>query len=285
MSEREGQRRAARWIAISLGASALASLGLAVVYLFGGQPQLEGALLGVSLGGFAIAAGLYAKKLMPQGPFVGERAVVPHQVSERGDAEAAFESGATVFERRSFLAKLAAAAAGALGIAALFPIRSLGRGPGRELFATAWTPGARLVTRDNLAVSPETLGVGGVLTVFPEGRVDAADSQLLLIRLNEAEYEPPPGREDWAPQGFIGFSKICTHAGCPVGLYQADTSELFCPCHQSVFQVLQSARPTQGPATRPLPQLPLGIDDEGFLIATGGFSEAVGPGFWNRGRA
>ena len=80
----------------------------------------------------------------------------------------------------------------------------------------------------------------------------------------------------------IAYSKICTHVGCPVGLYQADTHELLCPCHQSTFDVLDGARPRFGPATRSLPQLPLAVDGDGFLTAQSDFTEPVGPGFWNR---
>jgi ubiquinol-cytochrome c reductase iron-sulfur subunit len=78
----------------------------------------------------------------------------------------------------------------------------------------------------------------------------------------------------------LAFSRICTHAGCPVGLYQSETHLLLCPCHQSTFNVLQSAVPTGGPATRSLPQLPLYVDSDGTLRASGGFSEPPGPGFW-----
>jgi quinol---cytochrome c reductase iron-sulfur subunit len=92
----------------------------------------------------------------------------------------------------------------------------------------------------------------------------------------------PPGPRDWTVNGVVAFSKICTHAGCPVGLYQTDTQELFCPCHQSTFSVPEGARPTFGPATRPLPQLPIGLDDDGFIIALSDYTEPVGPGFWNR---
>ncbi len=284
MSEGGGPRDPGRTIAGSLGISALASLALAVVYLFGGQPQLEGVLLGVALGGLAVGLVLWGKELMPGGRHVQERDIVPHQTKARPEAEQSFEEGAVPIERRRFLARLLGAAFGALGLAALFPIRSLGERPGNVLFHTAWTPGARLVRPGGLPVRPEQLAVNGVLTVFPEDHTDAADSQTLLIRLPPGEYDPPPGREDWAPGGFVAFSKICTHAGCPVGLYQTDSKELFCPCHQSVFAVLQGAEPTQGPATRPLPQLPLEIDDEGYLVAQGDFPEPVGPGFWNRGR-
>ena len=80
----------------------------------------------------------------------------------------------------------------------------------------------------------------------------------------------------------MAYSKLCTHVGCPVGLYQADTHELLCPCHQSTFDVLDGARPSFGPATRSLPQLPLSIDRDGFLVAQADFDEPVGPGFWNR---
>jgi ubiquinol-cytochrome c reductase iron-sulfur subunit len=128
----------------------------------------------------------------------------------------------------------------------------------------------------------ETLQVGGTLTAFPEGAQQAGDSQVVLIRLNEGELRPRPGRETWSPRGYVAYSKVCPHVGCPVGLYQADTHELLCPCHQSTFDVLDGARPSFGPATRSLPQLPLAIDGQGFLTAQADFDEPIGPGFWNR---
>jgi ubiquinol-cytochrome c reductase iron-sulfur subunit len=72
--------------------------------------------------------------------------------------------------------------------------------------------------------------------------------------------------------------------GCPVGLYQTESALLLCPCHQSTFDVMRAAKPVFGPAARSLPQLPLGLDDEGYVIATADFSGPVGPGFWDRGR-
>ena len=95
---------------------------------------------------------------------------------------------------------------------------------------------------------------------------------------------PREGREDWTVENIVAYSKICTHAGCPVGLYQAELGLLLCPCHQSTFDVLEWARPVFGPAARSLPQLPLALDDDGYIIATGDFSGPVGPGFWDRGR-
>jgi ubiquinol-cytochrome c reductase iron-sulfur subunit len=128
------------------------------------------------------------------------------------------------------------------------------------------------------------LEVGGVVTVFPVGRTTAADSQAILVKVEEGELHLPDGRAAWAPGGNVCYSKICTHAGCPVGLYLAETHQLQCPCHQSAFDVTRGAEPVFGPATRPLPQLPLEADAQGFLRARGDFPEPVGPGFWNRER-
>ena len=262
-------------------ASALASLGLTIVYWRGGQPQLEGVLLAVALGGIAVGLIVAAKEMMPGGRYVEDRE--PHEsgTTQRALAAAAFERGEEQVARRTFIGRMLATALGALGIAALFPIRSLGSRPGRDLFRTSWRPGARLVTRDGRLVSRSDLNVDGILTVFPEGATDRADSQVVLLRLESGTLEPVAGREDWSPEGFIAFSKVCTHAGCPVGLYERTTNQLFCPCHQSIFDVLDGAKPTAGPATRALPQLPLEIDELGYLHAGDDFSEPIGPGFWD----
>ena len=122
----------------------------------------------------------------------------------------------------------------------------------------------------------------GLVTVFPEGSPDSGDGQAVLMQVDPGLIQPRPGREDWSPSGFIAYSKVCTHAGCPVGLYQAEAHELLCPCHQSTFDVLNGAKPLFGPAAGALPQLPLTIDSDGILRATGDFSSPVGPVFWHR---
>ena len=274
-------RGAGRAIGVAFGLSALASLGLTVVYALGGQPQLEGVLLGIGLGGLAMGFALWGKRLMPAGPFVEEREPMAATAAEREDLERDLMRGDEVVRRRTFLRRALLAAAGALGIAALFPIRSLGPSPGRTLFRTKWRPGSLVARADGTPVAVDDLPVGGVLTVFPSGYIDAADSQTVLIRVDPTVLRPLPGRESWSPEGFIAFSKICTHAGCPVGLYEQRTHQLFCPCHQSVFDVLHVATPTAGPATRPLPQLPLEVDGQGLLRAQRDFDEPVGPDFWN----
>lgn len=273
------ERRVARAIALCFLLSAAASIALMVVYIAGGQPQAEGVLVGVALGGIGIGLILWGKHLMPGGHFVQER--VSHEASDSEQEAAARDLEAEGrIGRRNFLSRLLALAGGSLGLAALFPIRSFGQAPGADLLHTKWSSGARLVTADAVAVRPDDLEIGGILTVFPEGHEGSADSQTVLIRVDPEEFRPLEGREAWAPQGYVAYSKVCTHAGCPVGLFQAESNELFCPCHQSVFDVLDGARPTDGPATRPLPQLPIQIGDDGYISATGDFSDPVGPTFW-----
>lgn len=263
--------------------SALGSVGLTIVYALGGQPQLEGALLGLAIGGLAIGLTLFAKQLLPLGGAVEEREIVPHEVAEREGAARTFSERGEPIERRGLLTKALFAALAALGVAALFPIRSLGARPARSLFVTSWEEGRRIVTENGRRLRPEDIDVDTVVTAFPEGHLDAADSQVLVLRLPPGT--EPAGPSDWNVDGITAFSKICPHAGCPVGLYQAATQELFCPCHQSTFSVPDGAEPTFGPATRPLPQLPIGVDGAGYLVARGDFAQPVGPGFWNRRRA
>jgi quinol---cytochrome c reductase iron-sulfur subunit len=262
--------------------SMLASIGLTIVYALGGDPQFEGALLGVALGGIAVGLVLFAHRMLPGGHYVESRDVVPRATAERPGVVAAFEAGAAPIERRKLIAQAFGASAILLGVAALFPIRSLGTRPGRSLDHTQWRKGRRAVTAEGRAILPDEVEIDNVLTVFPQDHENAADSQTLLIRL------PPdvtaPGPSDWTLDGLVAFSKICTHAGCPVGLYQTENQELFCPCHQSTFSVPDGAKPTSGPATRSLPQLPIGVDDAGFVIALSDFPEPVGPGFWTRPR-
>ncbi len=272
---------AERRIAVLLIAATVAALALAGVYIAGGQPQAEGALLGISLTGIGVALILWARGLSTEGTVTAERGPLGGAEEDEEAVEERIEEVTEEPGRRSVL-KLFWAAGGALALAAVFPIRSLGPAPGRALLTTAWRPGARLVDVDGRPVRVDTLEVGGTTTAFPEGAEHAGDSQVVVIRVENGALKPRPGREDWAPRGYVAYSKICPHVGCPVGLYQADTHELLCPCHQSTFDVLDGARPRFGPATRSLPQLPLAIDRDGFLVAQADFDEPVGPGFWNR---
>ncbi|NNN20222.1 MAG: ubiquinol-cytochrome c reductase iron-sulfur subunit [Acidimicrobiaceae bacterium] len=270
-------------VAVSFALSLLASIGLGIVYWQGGQTQAEGALLFFALGGLGFGIVAWGKYLVPQGPYVQEREELKSPESERAVLIESLERGVTQIERRSFLVKLLGVSIAAFGVITLFPfIRSLGPQPKKMLYVTNWKKGSALVRSDGSKVRASDLEVGGVLTVFPEGHAGGAISQTILIRPSFEDIVTKPGRETWGPQGYLAYSKVCTHAGCPVGLYQELTQQLLCPCHQSLFDVMTGANPVFGPAPRPLPQLPLEIDSQGFLLAQAGYDEPIGPGFWER---
>lgn len=261
--------------------SFLGGLGLTIVYALGGQPQAEGVLLAVGLFGLGFGLVTWAHRLMPHGPFEEPREL-PTSEAEREAFERDLEQGGVIGRRKILIGGLVAAA-GSLAIAALFPIRSLGPSPGKSLVRTPWRRGKRLVTDANVPIRAADVPVEGLVTAFPEGSPGSADGQIVLIRVEPGLLQPTGERATWSPEGFIAYSKVCTHAGCPVGLYQAETHQLLCPCHQSAFDVLNEAKVVFGPAFRALPQLPLVIDAEGFLAAQSDFHEPIGPSFWNRG--
>ena len=113
--------------------------------------------------------------------------------------------------------------------------------------------------------------------------IDNQLAQTLLIRLPPGDYRPLPGREDWAPGDVVAYSKICTHAGCPISLYEQQTHHLLCPCHQSTFDMANDANVIFGPAARRLPQLKIGLDKDDYFVALAGYGKPVGPSFWERG--
>jgi ubiquinol-cytochrome c reductase iron-sulfur subunit len=273
---------AQRAIAVAFSVGILAALGLCVVYIAGGQPQAEGALLFVALGGIGVGLLVWARSLMSE--IRDETQRRPRSPAPRAERRSAAEEvlgGVEEIKRRRILARLLLGAGAALGVAALFPIRSLGRAPSGSLFTTAWRAGSRLVGEDGQPITRDTLEVGSFTTVFPEGHAGSSDAQAVLIRVDPRLLRLPPDRAAGAPEGLVAYSKLCTHAGCPLGLYLAAVHELRCPCHQSTFDVLDGATPVYGPAPRPLPQLPIEVAGDGSLVARGDFTEPVGPSFWN----
>ncbi|MGK2929211.1 MAG: Rieske 2Fe-2S domain-containing protein [Acidimicrobiales bacterium] len=278
--------RAERHIALAFAIAALAAVGLGVTYWRGGQAQLEGLLLAVTLGGIGVGIVIWAKAFMPDDEVTEERHPIGSEEEDVAAFTTDFEAGTTGLRRRGLLTGLAGTAFAALAGALLFPIRSLGPRPGRDLKMTPYAGSVkRVVTEDGNPIRPEDLPVDGVLTVWPEGHTHAADAPTLLIHTRPGQELRLQGEKvGWVVGGIVAYSKLCTHTGCPVGLYQADEALLLCPCHQSTFDVLDGAEPIFGPAARPLPQLPLDVDDEGYLVATGDFEAPVGPGFWDRGR-
>ncbi len=258
----------------------LASLGFMAAYALDASIQWQGALLGVAFAALGGGLALWSKRVMAPEEVTEGRVAFASPPEVREAALEELVCGEHAIARQRVLLSLAAAAAGTCGVALLFPIRSLGSAVGDVLAHTTWRPGARAVTPDGVPVKAQDVVPGSVQTVFPEGHVGDGNAATLLIRLDPAALRLPPQRAAWAPGGLIGFSKICTHAGCPIGLYRTQTQELFCPCHQSTFDVLQGARVVFGPAPRALPQLPLEVGSDGYVRARADFPEPVGPDFW-----
>jgi ubiquinol-cytochrome c reductase iron-sulfur subunit len=270
---------AQRGVTLALVVSMLASAGLIALYLAGGNAQMEGIGLALALGGLGTAVAIWANALLDSRVEVEERHSLASSAEERAVALEALDPGQ--ISRRRFLVRLLSGAGGLLAAALVLPAFSLGPQPGSDLFRTAWRRGMRVVDVNNQPIRPSSMPLDSVTTVFPECFVGRPDSQTLLIKVRPADLALPKGRNAWAPDGCVGYSKVCTHAGCPVGLYRAQQHELLCPCHQSTFDVLRGAPPIFGPAARPLPQLPMELNADGYLVALGDFPEPIGPGFWD----
>ncbi len=279
-----GARRAELKVAACWMLPVLAGIGLALTYVLGGQPQAEGILLFFGFGGLAAGLVIWARDLLPGQEVTASRG--HHASSSPHMRKAVTESLTRATEpmaRRPFLLRMLGLVGGVFGLGALFPIASLGPRPHGTLLHTGWSPGVRVVTIDNRPLRPTDVNPDGILTVFPENQQDQAQSATVLINVGNAKFRVQPGRESWIINGVVAFSKICTHAGCPVGLYDVQTHQLVCPCHQSTFDLLLDCKPVFGPAPRSLPQLALAVDQDGYLIAQGDYDQPVGPGFWNRG--
>lgn len=284
MSSGGTPQRAAVAASVAFVLAALGGLGFVVAYaLDAGTPWYGGTLL-VAFGGIGYGLVAWAHRLMPPGGQVEARHHLDVSADEERRTAEVIEAGTEGVGRRRLLGGALASALGATGLALILPLGSLGPPPLEALRHTAWgrAQRPRVVDAEGRALRPDVLAVGDVLTVFPAGHVGAAYAQTLLIRLPAGIQLRPPTREDWLVEGLVAYSKVCTHAGCSVGLYLAERQELFCPCHQSAFDVVAGAVPTIGPAVRALPQLPLGLDADGYLVAEGDFPEAVGPGWWSR---
>lgn len=259
----------------------LGGVGFLVFYWSGrNNTPLLGGSLALFLGGMGIMLVVWARWLMGDKQAVEPRHVLQSSPSDREAAAKAFCGGVHDVRRRRMLSWMGLTGVGFFGAMALSLLRSLGVSPDSSLYSTIWQRGQRLVTIDGKPVSLTSLEPGSTVTVFPENKIGSERAQTVLIRVKEQLLQLPEDRASWAPGGYVAYSRVCTHAGCPVGQYEAAQSLLLCPCHQSTFDVLRAAAPTGGPAARALPQLPLYADADGTLRAGGGFSAPPGPGFW-----
>lgn len=255
-------------------------IGFVVAYWTGGSNQAIGGSLAVFLAGMGAVLVLWAHALTAHKEAVDPREDMTPPLEEREKAEEDFCKGRRELQRRGLLKGMVGGALAVMAAMGVSLFRSLGFNPNNTLYSTVWKPGQRLMTADGQPVKADSLKPGNTTIVFPENSIGSERSQTVLIRVNEQLLELPSDRSDWAPMGNLAFSRVCTHAGCAVGMYEKTAHLLMCPCHQSTFNVLRAAEPTGGPAARPLPQLPLYVDGDGVLRAGGGFSNPPGPGFW-----
>ncbi len=259
----------------------LGGIGFLIAFWSGGNnTQLLGGSLAVFLSAMGITLVLWARWLMSRKEAVEPRHALASSPIAAQAATKAFCDGVHDVRRRRLLTWMGLGGAGLFGTMVLSLLRSLGMSPDKSLYSRIWQGGQRLVTMDGKPVSLASLQPGSMVTVFPEDQVGAERAQTVLIRVKEQLLQLPQDRASWAPGGYVAYSRVCTHAGCPVGEFEAEQSVLLCPCHQSTFDVLRAAAPTGGPAARPLPQLPLYADADGTLRAGGGFTAPPGPGFW-----
>jgi ubiquinol-cytochrome c reductase iron-sulfur subunit len=279
---RRSTSSAERLTGVALAGTMLASVGFAVAYALRADTQVLGTGLFLALACAAFAFAVWAKQLLAPEEVCEEREPLPGPEGAREEIARAFGGERDPLARNRVLAGLVAGAAALFGIAVLFPLRSFGRNPAGYRNRTSWKAGLRLVRDDGTPVRADELAIGSVLTAFPDGHVEDADAQTLLIRVPPDALELSGQNLGVAPRGYVAYSKVCTHAGCPVGLYRQASQQLLCPCHQSAFDILDGAKPVSGPAARALPQLPIRIDEAGYVVALGDFLAPVGPDSWER---
>jgi ubiquinol-cytochrome c reductase iron-sulfur subunit len=308
-AEKRAERQVAKWFFLS-ALFALAFVVIFIVWPAGYEDPFSSRqwvyalftpLLGVTLGAAILCLGLgvmsIARRIAPHEVAVQERHVggsAEHDQRTVG-AELMDTLDKTGLKTRRGLLKTSLLLAGG-GIATAAVVGPIGgliknpwaKGAESDLWVTPWRPAAdgtkvRMTFQDGSFVRPEDLAVGSMATVFPgvPGGATASDAAVMLFRLRPNEPILIRNGQDGFEYGnYYAYSKICTHVGCPVSLYEDQTGRVLCPCHQSQFDVHDGAKPVFGPATRPLPQLPIDVDDEGYFIATSDFIEPVGPGFW-----
>jgi ubiquinol-cytochrome c reductase iron-sulfur subunit len=297
-------KRSERQVVLLFGLSALGTIGFLVAY-FAVPPgntvesmRLSNLLLGLGLFlamfCIGIAAVHWAKTLMSD----HERSEARHPQRQsdavRTDAVAVLNEGVadSGIQRRSLLkgAVVSAVALAPLTIAVPLVGEVGGDWNVSKFRHTVWTKGRRLARDPNgTAIKASDVTIGSVFHVIPEGLEEEdhwieekAKAVVLMVRLDPADLKESEERKDWSYQGIVAYSKICTHVGCPVALYEQQTHHLLCPCHQSTFDIADGAKVVFGPANRALPQLPITVDDEGYLVAQSDFHEPIGPSYWER---
>jgi ubiquinol-cytochrome c reductase iron-sulfur subunit len=299
--EKLAERRVSGLFFLSIVGSILAVVFYVIFPIVPGDlnsVRLNTLLLGIaiSLGllGIGIGAVHWAKALMPDIERVEQRHLTRGTDETREKAAEVFRLGneESGIGRRSLIRNTLIGALVVTPLPALALFRDLAPAeePNALLKHTMWDKNVRL-TRDpsGTPIKASDVTYGSAFHVIPEGLIDSehrleekAKAAVLLMRLRPEDLNEAEDRKDWSYDGIVAYSKICTHVGCPGALYEPLTHNLLCPCHQSQFDVSNHCEVIFGPASRPLPQLPITIDDDGYLVAQSDFLEPVGPSFWER---
>jgi ubiquinol-cytochrome c reductase iron-sulfur subunit len=249
--------------------------------------------MALSLLGIGFGAVHWAKALMPDHEVAEDRHIARSSDEARAQALEIIKlaDGESGFTRRKLIRRTLYGALAFFPIPAVVIFGDLGPTVGDTLKHTMWKKGTRL-TKDptGIPIKASEVTIGSVFHVIPEGLKELdhevklnekAKAAVLLVRVNPGELKEDPAKKDWSYDGIVAYSKICTHVGCPVALYEQHTHHLLCPCHQSTFDLADHCKVIFGPASRPLPQLPITVDAEGYLVAQSDFLEPVGPTFWD----
>ena len=300
-------KRAEQQVAILFSLSAVGTILTIASYIFirkdkyvflpiMGETNVQQVLLGLGLTASTLFIGLgaiqWAKKLMPDQEVIAERHEFRSEEVDRTDLVETFKerAGSAGLGRRTLIKRSLGAALGLVGLSPLVLLRDTGPTPKKYFDTTDWAAGTRLLLDPaGTPIKASDLEVGAVAQVLPELPTgvertleNTGKDAVLLIRLRPADFNLDAERLSWTHEGIIAFSKICTHMGCAVALYEQQTHHLLCPCHQSTFDVTRAAKVIFGPAARPLPQLAITVDANGYLIAKQPFTVPVGPSFWER---
>ncbi|MEV5409225.1 Rieske 2Fe-2S domain-containing protein [Thermopolyspora sp. NPDC052614] len=294
-------RRAERLVALLFLVTFLAGIAFIVSYVVFQVGDLDKtATSNLALGGtltlalLSLACGIvvWVRRIMPKYNLVQERHPMASEPAVRDEVAKVFVQGAeeSGFVKHKLLRRTLLLAAAPLGLAPLVLLKDLGPLPRESLRHTVWKPGMRLVVEGTGQPirAADFNSPGGILSVVPEGyehNLNAlAKSTLILIKLRPEQFKSGTNL-NWTHDGIVAYSKICTHVGCPAALYEQTTNHILCPCHQSTFDATDGAKVIFGPAARPLPQLPITVDGQGYLVAQRDFLVPVGPSFWERGDA
>jgi ubiquinol-cytochrome c reductase iron-sulfur subunit len=258
-----------------------------------------GTSLSVTLIALGLGALLWVRHLMPDVEVVEERHELRSETKDREAFQEYFKEGASnsQFVKRPLVRRTLMLGTLPLIAAPLVLLRDMGPLPGTSLRHTVWSPGRRLlVFGTNQPITPaEFSAPGSAISIVPDGYQDDPDAltkaSVTLIKFRPGELDIPTTMNgstliatmNWTVDNIVAYSRICTHVGCPVGLYEQTTHHLLCPCHQSTFDAAHGANVIFGPAARALPQLPMTVDAQGYLVAKSDYTQPVGPSFWERG--